>query len=41
MISFLQFLHATLGDYGVMMWCLGVGAVGCGVLRLIERIANR
>jgi len=41
MISFSQYLHVTLGDYGVMMWCLGVGAAGCGVWRLIERIANR
>jgi hypothetical protein len=41
MISLSQYLHATLGDYGVMMWCLGVGAIGCCVLRLIERIANR
>ncbi len=41
MISFSQYLHAALGEYGVMAWCLGVGAAGCGVLRLIERIANR
>jgi hypothetical protein len=41
MISFLQFLHAALGDYGVMLWCLGVVAAGCGVLRLIEWAANR
>ena len=41
MITFIAFLHSTLGEHAILIWILATFATGYGGLCAVSRILNR
>ena len=41
MISFIAFLHSTLGEHAILIWILATFAAGYGGLCVVARILDR